>query len=48
MEWGNLDEHDTAWEQAKELLGVGDVRQLTVQEFRDAIALAEQIRKGTK
>lgn len=43
--WGNLESHDRAWEQAKQELGVGDVRELSTTQFRNVIARAEQIRK---
>jgi hypothetical protein len=49
MNWSaltNLDDHQRAWEQAKERLGVKDVRSLSRMEYNDLIALAEEIRRG--
>jgi hypothetical protein len=45
--WGEmkLESHDEAWEQAKRILKVQDVRDLTVQQFREVLYTAEQIRK---
>jgi hypothetical protein len=42
----NLDEHDAAWERAKIILGVSDIRVLNLEQFRGVIALAESIRRG--
>jgi hypothetical protein len=45
FEWGNLESHDAAWEQAKRELAVADVRELSSAQFSATIARAEQIRK---
>lgn len=47
LAWGNLENHQSAWELAKEKMHVGDVRELTSAQFHDLIALATQIEKGT-
>ena len=44
MNWGNLESHDAAWIQAKQELGVDDVRELSTDQFRAVIARAERIR----
>lgn len=43
--WGNLESHTDAWELAKTRLGVADVRDLSTEQFRAVLALAEEIRK---
>jgi hypothetical protein len=45
MSWGNLESHDAAWIQAKQELGIDDVRELSTDQFRAVIARAERIRR---
>jgi hypothetical protein len=43
--WGNLESHDTAWEQAKRELGISDVRDLTNDQFHAATARMLEIQR---
>lgn len=43
--WGALEAHDECWERAKRELGVSDVRELTREQFRAVLILAEQLRR---
>jgi hypothetical protein len=43
--WGSLDTHQDAWTEAKRRKQISDVRDLSTAQFRELLALAEQIRK---
>lgn len=45
LTWGSLESHNAAWIEAKQRLGVDDVRDLSVDQYRAVLQLAEQIRK---
>lgn len=45
ISWGSLESHTDAWVEAKRRLQISDVRDLSTAQFREVLALAEQIRK---
>lgn len=44
--FSNVDDHNRAWELAKQKAGVTDVRDLSREQFSDLCQLAELIRRG--
>lgn len=44
----NCEKDDAAWMEAKRRLGVADVRDLSTEDFRRVIALAQKIKTEAK
>jgi len=43
--WGNLEAHRNAFDEAKRRLGISSARDLSREQLREALALAEKIRQ---